>query len=808
MLKNWIKIYLYNIRQNKLFTALNILGLSLGIAGLVFALLYSNDEYSYNAWNPNKDNVFYTVSDVGEDMLWGSSSAPLGRTLEASVPQVEEHCYVEGWYNNNVVIYEGKKTMLDKITDAQRNFFSFLPFTFIKGSAETALSPTTMAISEPTAKRIFGSQDPINKQVTYMDKVFTIKGVYRIDGKSSYEPEAVINLIDKDLDENQDRWGFFGYNLLLKLKKPEDAAYVSQQIDTLYYNNTVKKSIAESGISKEEYLERYGSTKVYLEPLRDLRLKSRVSDVPEGRGNYQLLLIMMGLSILILVISIVNYINLATANAIKRAKEVGVRKILGASKKNIVKQFIFETVITTLFSILLALVIVEVSLPYYNTFLAKNLVINESEFYIDLALLFIVVIVLAGIFPAIYVAKFEAVKVLKGNFSRSKKGIWLRNGMLVVQFAVAFFFVIGSYIVHQQIKYITTKDLGFKGAQVLDVYYRNPFDFNEEGYMEKLLNRYESTKEQLRNIKGIEQVSVSTVKIGGGGVLQSTVSYQDKTISMQLMAMDFGLPETLSFKFLEGRDLSPHIASDTIDSVILNETAVKMLNIANPVNKIINYNDSKLKVVGVVQDFHMFGPAEKILPMMLFHYNVKTWELQNCHEIYIKADPEQMESVIAGIEKLWKEKVDPDFPFSYDFVDKNFARTYEDYVRQRNVFSLLNVVVILIALFGLFALSSYSIQRRMKEIAIRKTLGAETGTLLKDLSRQYVLFCVIGFVIATIPVWILLNKWLENFVYRIEVSWQPFVVGFLSLMGLTLTVVLIRAYAATRVEILKYLKYE
>src|SRR5690606_474095 len=265
---------------------------------------------------------------------------------------------------------------------------------------------------------------------------------------------------------------------------------------------------------------------------KDLRLKSRVSDVPEGRGNYQLLLIMMGLSILILVISIVNYINLATANAIKRAKEVGVRKILGASKKNIVKQFIFETVITTLFSILLALVIVEVSLPYYNTFLAKNLVINESEFYIDLALLFMVVIVLAGIFPAIYVAKFEAVKVLKGNFSRSKKGIWLRNGMLVVQFAVAFFFVIGSYIVHQQIKYITTKDLGFKGAQVLDVYYRNPFDFNEEGYMEKLLNRYESTKEQLRNIKGIEQVSVSTVKIGGGGVLQSTVSYQDKTISM------------------------------------------------------------------------------------------------------------------------------------------------------------------------------------------------------------------------------------------------------------------------------------
>ncbi|MFL9844520.1 ABC transporter permease [Flavobacterium rhizosphaerae] len=809
MIHNWLSLYLYHLKHNKIFNVLNILGLSLGVAGLIFAMLYWNDEHSYNAWNPNKENVFFTVTDLGEDKVWGSSSAPLGPALTASVPQVKEYCYLTGWYESDVLKYKEKKIVLSKVTDAQNNFFNFFPFRFIKGSSSTALNPNSIAISESIAKAIFGDEDPLNKQITYGDKNLVVKGVYSIKGKSSFEPDAVINAIGAKLKETETRWGMFSFGMLIKLKNPADAPLVREKIDALYYENTVKKNIAESGMSKEEYITRYGVTKVSLEQLKDLRLKSKVNDTAEGRGNYQFLLTMMGLSLLILIISIVNYSNLATANAIKRAKEVGIRKILGASKNNIIRQFIFETVITTSFSILCALMIVEISLPYYNIFLGKNIELHENTFYTQLIAIFIIVVLLAGIFPAVYVAKFETIKVLRGNFSRSKKGIWLRNAMLVLQFAVAFFFIIGSYIVHQQIKYVTTKDLGFNGKQIVDVYYRNPYNYREEGYRQKMSRNYSRVKEQMLKIRGVDEVAISSFKIGGGSYQQSTVSYKDISIAIQIMGMDFELPEILKLETVKGRFLSKNIASDTINSVIINETAAKMLNEANPINKYITYQeDKKLKIVGVVKDFHMFGPNIKILPMMLFQYKVENGQLQNCHEIYVKVAPEHMESALAGIEKLWVEEVDPDYAFNYGFVDKNFARSYENYVQQRNVFSLLNVVVILISLFGLFALASFSIQRRMKEIAIRKTLGADTILLLKELTWQYMLFCILGFIIALIPAWILLDKWLDNFAYRITISYAPFITGFLFLLALTLIIVISKAYAATNANVLKYLKYE
>ncbi|PZQ86754.1 MAG: multidrug ABC transporter substrate-binding protein, partial [Flavobacterium johnsoniae] len=226
------------------------------------------------------------------------------------------------------------------------------------------------------------------------------------------------------------------------------------------------------------------------------------------------------------------------------------------------------------------------------------------------------------------------------------------------------------------------------------------------------------------------------------------------------------------------------------------------------IGKEINWNDKKLKIVGIAKDFHVSGPQDQIPPMTIFHYKTIPWMIQNAHQIFVKIDAEHMESAMKEIENFWIKKVDTEYPFKYDFVNKSYARSYQAYVNQRNLFSLLNIIVIFIALSGLFALASYSIQRRMKEIAIRKTLGAETKTLLKELSKQYVVFCIAGFLIALFPVYFLLNKWLENFAYRIDISIVPFVVGFVALLLLMLIVVLSRAYQATRVNVLKYLKYE
>ena len=809
MLRNWFNIFIYQIKNSKLFTALNIFGLSLGIAGLVFAILYWNDEHSYNEWNPEKENIFQVINYVGENMYWATNVAPINPLLK-EIPEIESHCYLNGWYLNENIEYKGKKEKISKILDAQSNFFSFFPFEFIRGTATTALQDNgCIALSEETAQLFFGDEEAIGKQVSYSGKKLTVKAIYRIPGNSSFAPMAVTSLIEKQLKDDADKWGNFSFALLLKLKDPAKAAVVKKKIENLYYVNRTVKDAKEEGLTPAEYEEKNGSTVVYLESLASARLHSITNGYPEGKGNNQFLMIMMGLSLLILLMSIVNYINLATANAIKRAKEVGVRKILGASKRNIILQFIFETIITTTLSILLALVIVELSLPYYNDFLGKELVIHSSQFYLQLILIFVTVVLFAGIFPAIYVSNFETLKVLKGNFGRSKNGVWLRNGMLVLQFAIASFFIIGSNIVYQQIHYMNTKDLGFKGKQILNVTYAPPrYDFNDKDFDKKLLARHNTIKQELLKINGVEQVASGGFAFGNGPSSSSSFVYNDITIQGHNMAIDFGILELMQIKMAEGRYLSDKFSSDTISTMLINETALKMMKEKNPIGKFIDWNGTKLEIVGVVKDFHIKGPQDEIPPMVFFHHKTIEWTIGNMNIFFIKANPETMEETIASIEKLWKTKVDPENPFNYDFVDKAFARTYEAFVNQKNLFSLLNIVVILIALSGLFALASYSIERRMKEITIRKTLGAETKTLLKELSKQYIIFCILGFAIALFPVYFLLDKWLENFAHRIAISVVPFAIGFIILLTLTLIIVLSRAYQATRVDILKYLKYE
>ncbi|WP_317046200.1 ABC transporter permease [Flavobacterium sediminis] len=724
MLNNWLHIFYYHIKNNKLFTILNILGLSIGIAALVFSLLYYNDEKSYDAWNPEKEKVFEVLQDLGGGNIWANNPAPLGAYFETQFQEVESYCYFNNWYYNEIIKYKDKKEIL-KFVDAQKNFFDFFPFEFLQGDPKACLSESSMAISDVAAQRIFGDQNPINREVEYSGRKLVVKGVYKLNTKSSIAPEAVTNLLESKLKNNKDHWGNYNFGLLIKLKDPNTAPEVRTKIEKVMYENTLVKWAKEEGLTPEEWLKKYDEegNKVILEALQTAHLHSVIDSYPESKGNYQFLMIMLGLSVLILVLSIVNYVNLATANTIKRAKEVGVRKILGATKNNIIYQFVFETVIFVLFSILFALVIVELALPYYNDFLGKSLELNGSLFFIQLILIFFAVVVFAGIFPALYVSNFETLKVLKGNFSRSKRGIWLRNAMLIVQFAIASFFIVGSYIVYQQVHYMATKDLGFSGEQVIRISYRNKYGHNEEGYMKKNFSRFEMIKQELGKIKGVREVASGAFNFGGGATSSSSFIYNNVNIQGQNMAIDFDMLPMMNIKIKEGRNLSSKYASDTISSMLVNETAAKMMKDSALVGKEVNWNDHKLKVVGIVKDFHIYGPQAEIPPMAFFHFKTIDWMLSNLSQMYVKVDPENLEQTLSEIEKFWVQNVDNEYPFDYDFVDKNYARTYEQYVKQKNLFSLLNLVVILIALFGLFALAAFSIERRMKEIAIRKTLG-------------------------------------------------------------------------------------
>nr|WP_314897928.1 FtsX-like permease family protein [uncultured Flavobacterium sp.] len=805
MLKNWINIFIYHLKNNKLFSALNVFGLAIGIAGLIFALLYWNDEQSYDAWNPEKEKVYQVLVQLTDMPVFSDCSLFLKPVLDKD-SNVETVMYADSWYQKDKIIYNGKKELVDKIINVERNFFSLFPFKIVNGDAISAIKDdSSIAISDVIAKRVFGDENPIGKQIKCFDEMFFVRAVYHIPGNSSIAPNVIVNKMEKLVTTNLT--SPFVLKLLLKIKDPSKIEHTRKKLEKIYNDDFIKRIAKEAGFTPEVMAKKIGHFTVVMEPLSKARLHSIADGYPEGRGNFQFLLIMLSLSFLILVLSIVNYVNLATANAIKRAKEVGVRKIVGATKGNIVSQFIFETLLVSSFSILLALVIVELALPYYNNFLGKNLTIIGSQFYFQLILIFIIIVFAAGVFPAIYVSNFETLKVLKGNFGRSKSGVWLRNGMLVLQFSIAAFFIIGSHIVYQQVNYLSNRDLGFKGDQVISVSLNFPSsDYEAENVGQNIFNKYTFIKQELRKINGVEQISTGLVSFDGSDDSLGGVLYKDELFKGRTIAVDYGMLEMMKIKVIKGRGLEQKYSSDTITSVLINETSQKLMGMKEPIGQEIIIKQRKLKIIGVVKDFNLLSPEVEVSPMAFYH--IKTVDIaQNIDKVYVKLKSDDVENTIADIEKFWTT-VDTEYPFKYDFVDKQYARTYESYVKQKNLFSLLNVVVIGIALFGLFALASYSIQRRMKEIAIRKTLGAETNTLLKELSKQYILYCIIGFLIALFPVYYLLNKWLENFAFRIEMTAFPFVFGFLILLVLTLIIVLSKAYQATKADVLKYLKYE
>lgn len=809
MIFNWFKIFIYHLKQNKLFSFLNVLGLSIGVAGVIFAILYWNNEHAYDQWNPEKENTYQVLNKIGiTGDTWSSCSVPFGNTCKATIPEIEEISFLNSWYDDGLIKYRNQKIFDKKITVADNGFFSIFPFPIIKGAKTNILKEkNSVAISEETAQSVFKNEDPIGKTLNYYNKDYVVKSVYKIISPSSVEPHFVFGGIVREGDDQN--WGNFSYGLMIKTKKGADVNTVLKKMQNVNYVNRTLKDAKENGQTPEQYVKENGEISVILDQLATARLygtkSSNNHNFPEGRGNLQLLFIMAGLSVLILTLSLVNYINLATASAIKRAKEVGVRKIVGATKNQIIVQFIFETAIIVLLAIVFALAIVELSLPYYNTFLKKTLTMNGSEFYLQLIFIFGLVIILAGIFPAIYISNFETLKVLKGNFSRSKSGIWLRNSMLIFQFGIAAFFIIGALIVNSQVNYMMNKELGFSGKQVIKI----PFNYHVR---DKKTEKYLTAKQELRKISGVDDVSTFAGTFGNSTNSSSGLTHNGIFVQPRNVEMDFGFLEMMKIKMVQGRDLSPKFASDTIDNWLINETLAKTLNLKNPVNTIITSGwgnekgNLKFKVVGVVKDFNITGLQDKVPPMVFV--NLKTLKWNNFDNIYVKVSPENLPETLDKLKSYWEKNINQDYPFDYEFVDKGFAKTYQEQIKQKDLFFILNLVVIIIAIFGLFALASFSMERRLKEIAIRKTLGAETDILLKELSRQYIIFCLMGFAIGIVPAYILLQKWLENFAFRINVSTIPFIIALISLLALTLIIVLAKAYQVTKIDILKYLKYE
>ncbi|MBE8715031.1 ABC transporter permease [Sphingobacterium hungaricum] len=799
MLKNWFKIFLYNTRHNLLYFLLTVFGLGIGISAVVLSSLYWIEEHQYDQWNPYKDEIYEVVGGGGGITV----QAPLGPALKDHFGDRLDYSYWENDQQLDLLFADDRRLDNENGIRVQTNFFDFFPFEIIEGSVQDFINnPNAIALEQQEASKLFKDKPAINKIIANKDTITSVvKLVYKLPKYTTLSPSSIRLGMDNVLAEKSSEWNWSTYGLLLKsdvLSKSE----MLNEIEALETKNTYAIYAKDEGLTLEEYLEKNSPAKYDLNKLSTLRLEAKITGFHLGHANYKFLVVNVAVSLLILLVSIMNYINLTTAQQIKRIKEMGIRLSNGADRKSISAQFIFESFLVISCVFLIGLTISELSLPAYNDLLTKNLSLNIFSSFKLLVPLFLSVFIISGILPSIYFAKYSLLNALKGQVSSSKKNSWFRKSILTVQFAISFLFVICGYIIYQQVDYMITKDLGFSGAQVIDVKYK--VASNKDKYQ-----FYESFKNDLLKTPGVLDVNISTMNIGSGIYISTSGKYGEKDIAVSNLATDFAIDKLLDFKILEGRGLDAKITSDSVENVLVNEAFVKKANDSTILNKTFVWNgDQQFKIVGVVKDFYVSGLERKVSPILISHVKTIAWMGNFVNTIHIKISEDDMEKTISSIEEFWKSRVDKTYPFDYEFVDKKFAKTYGDFVKQRNLFATLSLVVVCIALFGLFALASFTIERRYKEISIRKVLGAEAPSLLRSLSKEYILMCIIGFLLAIIPAYYFMQDWLNNFAYRIDMPINAFVISFVTLLILTLSVVLSKAYRATKINALTYLKYE
>jgi putative ABC transport system permease protein len=804
MIQTWFKIFFRNSKKNWLNLIINIVGLTVGFAGLLIVLLYLNDEENYNASNTHVNEIYRVIHKMPDGEIWSNSTDVEGPKYLEDIPEVKKYYLSDGWYGDFVVKIDEKEIYTRDMLRGNESFFDFFPYKIVEGSVDAFKKVTSnAAISEEQAKAFFGKESAIGKTFSFRGRNYVITTVFKVEGKHFYMPKVVTQFKEQPIGH----WGSFSNNLLVKITKGADVNEVINKTNNVWYDNAIVPQAKKDGMSVEEFEEKYG-TEVILEPLKDIRLKTIAREAgPEGKGNYQLILIMLSLSILLILISCVNFINLSIASATQRAKEVGVKKTLGLSKTSLTNQYALEIILQGFLAFVLSLVLVELILPSFNDFMRKDISILNLNLLVQVGLIALIISFLIGIIPALYLSKFKSVEVLKGNVSRSKQGVLARNIMLGLQFLISGFFLTGTIIINEQVNYMMNKDLGFNGEQVLGVV-MNKF--------ENRFKKYVLAKNELIKHPNIEAITSNLFTIGGGSSSSTNSNYKDISVQANANAIDYNYLDVMDIKIVKGRGIEENRASDTIKNILINETLAKAFNIYDdPIGKKIDLgfgdddNDGKnMNVIGVVKDHHSRGLDSKIPPTFFMHWNSFDWMKNNFQIMQIKVKSSNVQETLKHIENYWKDNVEQGYPFNPSFVNKRFARTYKKYQNQQTLFFILTNIVIIISLMGLFALATLTIQQRLKEVAIRKTLGASVKEIMYKLIKSFLTITLIASVILIPIAYYLMQNWLENFVYRIDMPILPFIITPIILIVLVFVVVGLKAFNATKVDLIKYLKFE
>jgi len=774
MIKNYFIVAFRNLTKNKSYSLLNILGLSAGLTCFAFIALWVTDELSYDRFNEKADRIVRVVGKVttaSEVFDHAVSSVPMAHALQTDYPEVENTVRLE---MNDAIVKNGEKQFSEPgILLADASFFDVFSYYLKEGDPKTALAqPYTIILTESMAKKYFGNEDPVNKSLTVFlydgvgsGKPYKITGVIPDPPKNAhftfnflvsfktievYEPEST----------TQDGWGNNGYYTYLLLKDKADIPKMQANMP----------AFTERHIGKEmkQWQMRYDYT---LQPLKSIHLNSHVRYEIAPTGSMQYIYIFSAIGIFILLIAGINYMNLATARSVQRAKEVGIKKVLGAVKWQLVMQYMTEAVMITLFSLLLAFVLTSLLNPLLQQVSGKNLSIFNSPalilFLFGIALL---LGILSGLYPAFFITAYKPVNVLKGSFKSSAGAVWLRKTLVVVQFTISVVLIVGILVVNSQLSFIRHKDLGYKKDALISLKVNGNSD---------VIKGFDAFKNALMADPLVSGVTTSnSLLIGGlgnGGATTITGDGKPVVSSIYKLRIENDFIDVYGIKLLAGRKFSANAMADS-NSYILNEAAVRSFGWGTPekaINKPFANGDRKGHVIGIVKDFHFNSLQHPVEPVVM---QVRYATNGRFSQITVKADMSKPKESVAWIEQNWK-KYFPGALLEYDFIDKKLNAQYQAEDRFAGFFSYFSVLSLLIACLGLLGLTAYATQQRTKEIGIRKVLGATIPGIAALLSKDFLKLVLIAFVLAVPIAWFAMYNWLQDFAYRITISWWVFAVA-------------------------------
>lgn len=778
-----LKIALRNLWKNKGYTLLNIFGLSVGLTGFIMILLFANHEKSYDSWNPNADDIYrISIRWAPDQEEYSSSPAELAPALKEALPEIQDYARFYVWdIGQRLVAKDKNEAYVDHIMGVDSTWFNLFPYKFIYGDGAKALmTGDQIVLSSKTSKQFFGNTNPVGQTLTINNnKRYVVSGVY--EEPSTPEHMDFDGFVKKS--SAGDGWGNGNFYTYLYLKKGTDGIAFGDKLNKAFQKLPI--------IKQQEWLKK---THIYITPVKNIYLKATSAQDPAKRGNAKTVTLLLLFSGLLLVIACINFTNLSIAQSVKRAKETGVRKVLGAKRSNLVTYFLTDTAFQCILALMLSFALIEVFIPVLNNLMDMHLSLfgyhNPAQLAIQIGTVMLLVILLAGGYAAFFLSNYEPVKVLKGNLSRGMGSLWMRKSLIMVQFVVATVFMVALIIIKQQVNYIKNKDVGFNKDHVIVFKIRDS----------KNRGNFAQIKQRLSKIDGVAAVSRVNYYPGVKAMQVIGREYKGKQIeNLSMVTVDFDYFEVMGMPALQGRTFSTQFATDST-AIVVNESAVKKYQLQKEVGHTW-INDRT--IVGVVKDHVQKGMETQAEATAFVIEGNHTNRADN---VILKIKGGNVQQTLDEIKNVW-ESVEP-FPFQYTWLDQSFANVYVQYVRLDKLFNIFTYVTLSIAMLGLFALASFTVQERTKEIGVRKVLGAETTDILKMLNKSFLVLIVMANLIAIPVAYILSSNWLAGFAYRTTITIWPFVVATLISVLITIVTVSLQAYKTANAKPVDALKYE